>query len=122
MACVDESGTLQVELLDEMKAYGAGDDDDVVEGDFAPGVIEQEAITITVDVFRYAPEAAESGWDTLTCASSPATPRSRTCSSRCRGTLTAALHSVVVLEPVRRRPVCVSTDESCSQTLPKSAI
>ena len=68
LACVDESGTLQVELLDEMKAYGAGDDDDVVEGDFAPGVIEQEAITITVDVFRYAPEAAESGWDTLTCA------------------------------------------------------
>ena len=68
LACVDESGTLQVELLDEMKAYGAGDDDDVVEGDFAPGVIEQEAITITVDVFRYAPEAAESGWDTLPCA------------------------------------------------------
>ena len=68
LACVDESGTLQVELLDEMKAYGAGDDDDVVEGDFAPGVIEQEAITITVDVFRYAPESAESGWDTLTCA------------------------------------------------------
>ena len=68
LACVDESGTLQVELLDEMKAYGAGDDDDVVEGDFAPGIIEQEAITITVDVFRYAPEAAESGWDTLTCA------------------------------------------------------
>ena len=68
LACVDESGTLQVELLDEMKAYGAGDDDDVIEGDFAPGVIEQEAITITVDVFRYAPEAAESGWDTLTCA------------------------------------------------------
>jgi len=68
LACVDESGTLQIELLDEMKAYGAGDDDDVVEGDFAPGVIEQEAITITVDVFRYAPEAAESGWDTLTCA------------------------------------------------------
>ena len=68
LACVDESGTLQLELLDEMKAYGAGDDDDVVEGDFAPGVIEQEAITITVDVFRYAPEAAESGWDTLTCA------------------------------------------------------
>ena len=68
LACVDESGTLQVELLDEMKAYGAGDDDDVIEGDFAPGIIEQEAITITVDVFRYAPEAAESGWDTLTCA------------------------------------------------------
>ena len=68
LACVDESGTLQVELLEEMKAYGAGDDDDVVEGDFAPGVVEQESLTITVDVFRYCPEAAESGWDTLTCA------------------------------------------------------
>ncbi len=68
LACVDESGTLQVELLEEMKAYGADDDDDVVEGDFAPGVIEQESLTITVDVFRYCPEAAESGWDTLTCA------------------------------------------------------
>ena len=68
LACVDESGTLQVELLEEMKAYGAGDDDDVVEGDFAPGIIEQDALTITLEVFRYAPEAAESGWDTLTCA------------------------------------------------------
>ena len=68
LACVDESGTLQVELLEEMKAYGAGDDDDVVEGDFAPGMVEQESLTITVDVFRYCPEAAESGWDTLTCA------------------------------------------------------
>ena len=68
LACVDESGTLQVELLEEMKAYGAGDDDDVVEGDFAPGIIEQDTLTITLEVFRYAPEAAESGWDTLTCA------------------------------------------------------
>ena len=68
LACVDESGTLQVELLEEMKAYGAGDDDDVVEGDFAPGIIEQDTLTITLEVFRYAPEAAESRWDTLTCA------------------------------------------------------
>jgi len=68
LACVDESGTLQVELLDEMKAFGAGDDDDVVEGDFAPGIIEKEAMTITLEVFRYCPEAAESGWDALTCS------------------------------------------------------
>ena len=67
LACVDASGTLQVELLEEMKAYGAGDDDDVVEGDFTPGAIAQEEITITLEVFRYCPEAAESGWDTLTC-------------------------------------------------------
>ncbi|MEE2974415.1 MAG: flavodoxin domain-containing protein [Candidatus Thermoplasmatota archaeon] len=68
LACVDESGTLQVELLEEMKAYGAGDDDDVVEGDFAPGVIEKADLTITLEIFRYCPEAGESGWDTLNCA------------------------------------------------------
>ena len=68
LACVDESGTLQVELLEEMKAYGAGDDDDVVEGDFAPGIIEKGDLTITLEIFRYCPEAGESGWDTLTCA------------------------------------------------------
>ena len=68
LACVDESGTLQVELLEEMKAYGAGDDDDVVEGDFAPGIIEKADLTITLEIFRYSPEAGESGWDTLTCA------------------------------------------------------
>ncbi len=67
LACVNESGTLQVELLEEMKAYGAGDDDDVIEGDFAPGVIEQAELTITLEIFRYCPQAAESGWDTLTC-------------------------------------------------------
>lgn len=68
LACVDESGTLQVELLEEMKAYGAGDDDDVIEGDFAPGIIEKDELTITLEIFRYCPQAAESGWDTLTCA------------------------------------------------------
>ena len=68
LACVDESGTLQVELLEEMKAYGAGDDDDVVEGDFAPGIIEKADLTITLELFRYCPEAGESGWDTLSCA------------------------------------------------------
>ena len=68
LACVDESGTLQLELLEEMKAYGAGDDEDLVEGDFSPGSIQQEELTITLEIFRYAPEAAESGWDTLTCS------------------------------------------------------
>ena len=67
LACVDESGTLQLELLDEMKAYGAGDEDDIVEGDFTPGIIERDLLNITVEVFRYCPNAAESGWDTLTC-------------------------------------------------------
>ena len=68
LACVDDSGTLQLELLEEMKAYGSDDDDDIVEGDFAPGIITREDINITLEIFRYCPEAAESGWDTLACA------------------------------------------------------
>ena len=68
LACVDESGTLQVELLDEMKAYGAGDDDDVAEGDYTPGSIVRDELTLSLEVFRYCPEAAQSGWDTLTCS------------------------------------------------------
>jgi succinate dehydrogenase/fumarate reductase-like Fe-S protein/flavodoxin/ferredoxin len=68
LACVDSSGTLQLALLDEMKAYGAGDDDEGVSGDFTPGTVVRAEMTITLEVFRYCPEAAESGWDTLTCA------------------------------------------------------
>lgn len=68
LACVDESGTLQVDLLEEMMAYGAGDEDDVAEGDFTPGTIARDEITITLEVFRYCPEAAQSGWDALTCS------------------------------------------------------
>ncbi|MAJ01575.1 MAG: hypothetical protein CMA10_04120 [Euryarchaeota archaeon] len=68
LACVDSSGTLQVELLDEMKAYGAGGDEEAVDGDFTPGKIEREELSITLELFRYCPEAAESGWDTLTCS------------------------------------------------------
>ncbi len=68
LACVDDSGTLQVDLLEEMMAYGAGDDDDVVEGDFTPGSVLRDEISVTLEIFRYCPQAAESGWDTLTCA------------------------------------------------------
>jgi len=68
LACVDDSGTLQVELIEEMKAYGSDDDDDIVEGDFAPGILAREDINITLEIFRYCPEASESGWDTLACA------------------------------------------------------
>ena len=35
IACVNSSGTLQIELLEEMIAYGSGDDEDEVSGDFA---------------------------------------------------------------------------------------
>ena len=67
LACVDTSGTLQVDLLEEMMAYGAGDDDDVVDGDFTPGAVLREELTVTLEIFRYCPEAAESGWDSLIC-------------------------------------------------------
>ncbi|MDG1548435.1 MAG: flavodoxin domain-containing protein, partial [Candidatus Poseidoniaceae archaeon] len=68
IACVDSSGTLQIELLDEMIAYGSSGDDEVVSGDFAPGVVDQTELTVTVEIFRYCPSAAESGWDTIVCS------------------------------------------------------
>ena len=68
IACVDESGTLQEVLLDEMIAYGSGSGEEAVEGDFTPGVIVQEDLSITLSLFRYCPEAADSGWDTIACA------------------------------------------------------
>ena len=68
IACVDSSGTLQIELLDEMIAYGSSGDDDVVSGDFAPGVVDQAELTVTVELFRYCPIEADSGWDTVVCS------------------------------------------------------
>ena len=41
IACVDSSGTLQIELLDEMIAYGTSGDEEAVSGDFAPGIIDK---------------------------------------------------------------------------------
>ena len=68
LACVNASGTLQLELLDEMKAYGAGGDDDVASGDYTPGIVLRDEVKITLEVFRYCPEAAQSGWDALACS------------------------------------------------------
>jgi succinate dehydrogenase/fumarate reductase-like Fe-S protein/flavodoxin/ferredoxin len=68
IACVDSSGTLQIELLDEMIAYGSSGDDDVVSGDFAPGIVNQTELTVTVELFRYCPIEADSGWDTVVCS------------------------------------------------------
>ena len=68
IACVDESGTLQEVLLDEMIEYGSGTSDEVADGDFAPGVITKEDLSITLSLFRYCPSANESGWDTIACA------------------------------------------------------
>ena len=68
IACVDSSGTLQIELLEEMIAYGSSGDEDEVSGDFAPGLIDKTELTVTLEIFRYCPTAAESGWDTVVCS------------------------------------------------------
>ncbi|MDA8615332.1 flavodoxin domain-containing protein [Candidatus Poseidoniales archaeon] len=68
LACVDESGTLQEVLLDEMLEYGSGTADEVADGDFAPGVVVKQDLSITLSLFRYCPSANESGWDTIACA------------------------------------------------------
>ena len=65
IACVDESGTLQLELIDEMAAYGTSDDDDAVEGDFAPGVVDHSDINVELELFRYCPAQGENGWDVI---------------------------------------------------------
>ena len=65
IACVDESGTLQLELIDEMAAYGTSGDDDVVEGDFAPGHVDHSEIQVELELFRYCPSQGENGWDVI---------------------------------------------------------
>ena len=68
IACVDDSGTLQVELIEEMIAYGTSDDDDVIEGDFAPGIIDATEIEVELELFRYCPSQGERGWDVVATA------------------------------------------------------
>ena len=68
IACVDDSGTLQLELIEEMIAYGSSDDDDIVEGDFAPGIIDATEIQVELELFRYCPAQGERGWDVVATA------------------------------------------------------
>ena len=68
IACVDSSGTLQIELLDQMIAYGSSSDEEEVSGDFAPRAVDKTELSVTLEIFRYCPTAAESGWDTVVCA------------------------------------------------------
>ena len=51
-----------------MLEYGSGTADEVADGDFAPGVVVKEDLSITLSLFRYCPSANESGWDTIACA------------------------------------------------------
>jgi len=50
-----------------MIAHGSGDDDDIVEGDFTPTPMNEEQLSITLELFRYQPEHAHQGWDTIEC-------------------------------------------------------
>ena len=69
IACVDDSGVFQSELVEAMIAYGlGGDDDDQESGDFAPAIIEQAEISITMRIFRYDPTSSEYGWDEVATA------------------------------------------------------
>ncbi len=68
IACVDDSGTFQESLVGEMAAYGAGGDDSVSSGDFTPGTVSMDEISVSIQLFRYCPSAAESGWDNISCS------------------------------------------------------
>ena len=68
IACVDDSGTFQESLVEEMAAYGAGGDDSVSSGDFTPGAVSMDEISVSIQLFRYCPSAAESGWDNISCS------------------------------------------------------
>lgn len=68
IACVDAAGVFHESLVEEMSAYGAGTDDSVSSGDFTPGIVTMDEISVTIELFRYCPSAAQSGWDTISCA------------------------------------------------------
>jgi succinate dehydrogenase/fumarate reductase-like Fe-S protein/flavodoxin/ferredoxin len=68
LACVDSSGTLQIEMLEEVMAMGSGSGEEVVSGDFAPGQINISELALTVEIFRYCPATSQSGWDTIECS------------------------------------------------------
>ena len=68
IACVDAAGVFHESLVEEMSAYGAGTDDSVSSGDFTPGIVIMDEISVTIELFRYCPSAAQSGWDTISCA------------------------------------------------------
>lgn len=69
IACVDASGTFHETLVEEMLAYGtSGDDDGIVDGDFAPATVVADEMSITLRLFRYNPVAASSGFDSVACS------------------------------------------------------
>jgi len=64
IACVDDAGVFQSELVEAMAAYAQGSDDDSqAAGDFTPAIVVQPEIFITLRIFRYDPASSQSGWD-----------------------------------------------------------
>ena len=69
IACVNSSGAFQEDLLEQMRSYGAGAaEDSSDDSDFTPPSIIVPEITVTMNIFRYDPVLAQSGYDTLALA------------------------------------------------------
>ena len=65
IACVDDSGTFNEELVEQMAQYAAGDAASAASGDVATVVMPE--IQLEVTVFRYDADSGEQGLDTWAC-------------------------------------------------------
>ena len=65
IACVDDSGTFNEELVEQMAQYAAGDAASGASGDVATVVMPE--IQLEVTVFRYDADSGEQGLDTWAC-------------------------------------------------------
>ena len=65
IACVDDSGTFNEELVEQMAQYAAGDAASGASGDVATVVMPE--IQLEVTVFRYDADSGQQGLDTWAC-------------------------------------------------------
>lgn len=65
LACVDDSGTLQVELLEAMRDHATGSADEEDAGDLAAAPVAREELEVNLRIFRYDPLEGVHGWDEL---------------------------------------------------------
>ena len=66
IACVDDSGTFQEELVSEMASYAAGDSKAAGSGDVA--TVAMPEIQLVANIFRYNADTGETGVDAWACA------------------------------------------------------
>ena len=66
IACVDDSGTFQEELVADMAAHAAGDSAVVGSGDVASVIMPE--IQMVANIFRYDADSGESGVDAWACS------------------------------------------------------